>query len=137
MNYGIFQEYYSSVDWSVRGSRDTTGVIGTTSNGVMYLSMPPLFALLAIRYARHRRRVALFGTALACVSFLLSSLATHVWHLVAAQGVLAALGCALIYSPLTLSLGEWFDTRNRAVSYAVILSSYSVHCWTGSDSATH
>lgn len=126
MNYGMFQEYYSSIDWDVHGSRSTTGVIGTTSNGVMYLSMPPLFALLSLRYAHHRRKIALGGTALACLSFLLSSLATHVWHLVAAQGVLAAFGCALVYSPLTLSLGEWFNDKNRAVAYAVVLSCKNV-----------
>ncbi len=40
----------------------------------------------------------------------------------ATQGVLAALGCALVYSPTTLSLGEWFTTSNRAVAYGVVLS---------------
>ncbi|KAF2188546.1 MFS general substrate transporter [Zopfia rhizophila CBS 207.26] len=39
---------------------------------------------------------------------------------------MAALGCALIYSPTTLSLGEWFNTSNRicnrAVAYGVVLS---------------
>ncbi|KAL6857472.1 hypothetical protein ACO1O0_004908 [Amphichorda felina] len=122
INYGMFQEHYSSVDWDVHGSRDTTGVIGTTLNGVMYLSMPPLFALLSLRYAHLRRKVALAGTALACASFLLSSWATQVWHLVALQGVVAAFGGALVYSPLTLSVGEWFHGRNRAVALAVMLS---------------
>ena len=118
----MFQEHYSSVDWDVGGSRGTTGVIGTTLNGVMYLSMPPLFALLSLRYAHLRRKVALAGTVLACASFLLSSWATQVWHLVALQGVMAAFGCALVYSPLTLSIGEWYSDRNRAVAYAVMLS---------------
>ena len=54
MNYGIFQEYYSN-HWTLDGGREATGVIGTTSNGVMYLSMPLLFALLSRRWARHRR----------------------------------------------------------------------------------
>ena len=35
---------------------------------------------------------------------------------------MAALGCALVYSPTTLSLGEWFNTSNRAVAYGVVLS---------------
>ncbi len=122
MNYGIFQEYYSSVDWDVKGSKSPLGVIGTTSNGVMYLSMPPLFALLALRYARYRRIVALCGTLIACLGFLLSSWATEVWQLVATQGVVAAFGCALMFSPLTLSLGEWFTDRNRAVALAASLA---------------
>ncbi|KIW92867.1 uncharacterized protein Z519_06716 [Cladophialophora bantiana CBS 173.52] len=121
MNYGVFQEYYSG-NWTLEGSRETTGIIGTTSNGVMYLSMPLLFALFTRRWARRRQVAALCGAALTCVSFLLSSFSTDVWHLVATQGVTSALGCALIYSPTTLSLGEWFNTGNRAVAYGVVLS---------------
>ena len=121
MNYGVFQEYYSS-NWTLQGSQATTGVIGTTSNGVMYLSMPFLFALFTRRWAKRRQTAALCGAALTCMSFLLSSFSTHVWHLVATQGVMASLGCALIYSPTTLSLGEWFNSSNRAVAYGLVLS---------------
>ena len=121
MSYGVFQEYYTD-NWTLQGSHEVTGIIGTTSNGVMYLSMPFLFALFTKRWARRRQTAALCGAALACISFLLSSFSTHVWHLVATQGVMAALGCALIYSPTTLSLGEWFNTSNRAVAYGVVLS---------------
>ena len=121
MSYGVFQEYYSD-NWTLQGSRSVTGIIGTTSNGVMYLSMPFLFALFTRRWARRRQTAALCGAGLTCSSFLLSSFSTHVWHLVATQGVMASLGCALIYSPTTLSLGEWFNTSNRAVAYGVVLS---------------
>ncbi|KAL3952987.1 hypothetical protein ACCO45_012930 [Purpureocillium lilacinum] len=130
MNYGIFQEYYASTP-------SATGIIGTTSNGVLYLSMPPLFLLLTARPSRHhrlslarrRRLAALLGILLSCAAFLLASAARHVWHLVAAQGVLAALGAALLYSPLTLSLGECFSgghNRNRAVAYGLTLSCKNV-----------
>ncbi|KAK3690471.1 major facilitator superfamily domain-containing protein [Podospora appendiculata] len=121
MCYGVFQEHYSA-NWALAGSREVTGIIGTTSNGVIYLSMPFLFALFTKRLAHWRQTAALCGAALACLSFVLSSFSTHVWHLVATQGVLSALGCALVYSPTTLSLGEWFGTRNRAVAYGVVLS---------------
>jgi predicted MFS family arabinose efflux permease len=84
--------------------------------------MPSLFALFTKRWARKRQTAAMCGTVLTCLSFLLSSFSTHVWHLVVTQGIMAALGCALIYSPTTLSLGEWFDTSNRAIAYGVILS---------------
>ena len=121
MSYGVFQEYLYN-NWTLRGSRDITGVIGTTTNGVMYLSMPFLFAPFARRWARRRQLAALCGATLTCISFVLSSFSTHVWHLVMTQGVLAALGCALIYSPTTLSLGEWSKSSNRAVAYGVTLS---------------
>jgi predicted MFS family arabinose efflux permease len=121
MSYGVFQEYLFG-NWTLKGNRDLTGIIGTTFNGVVYLSMPFLFALFTKRFARKRQIAALCGAALTCVSFLLSSFSTQVWHLIATQGVMAAFGCALMYSPTTLSLGEWFQIKNRAVAYGVVLS---------------
>jgi predicted MFS family arabinose efflux permease len=121
MSYGVFQEYYFG-NWTLQGNREVTGIIGTTFNGVMYLSMPFLFALFTRRWASKRLVAALCGAGLTCVSFFLSSFSTRGWHLVATQGVMAALGCALIYSPTTLSLGEWFNTSNRALAYGVVLS---------------
>lgn len=125
MNYGIFQEYYSN-NWPLKGSHSATGVIGTTSNGVIYLSMPILFAAFSQRWARFRHTVALAGIALTCLSFILSSFSTNVAQLIATQGVLAALGSALLYSPTTLALGECFTAKNRAVAYGVVLSSKNI-----------
>ena len=121
MSYGVFQEYYYN-NWTLQGDREITGIIGTTSNGVMYLAMPFLFALFTRRWARRRQAAAVCGAMLTCLSFVLSSFSTNVWHLVATQGVMAALGCALVYSPTTLSLGEWSKSSNRAVAYGVVLS---------------
>lgn len=122
MTYGVFQEYYTS-NQTLQGNYQLTGIIGTTSNGVMYLSMPFLFGLYTKKWARRRQVAALGGTVLACMGFLLSSFSTDVWHLVATQGVLVAFGCTLMYSPTTLSLGEWFNASNRAVAYGIVLSS--------------
>jgi MFS family permease len=121
MNYGVFQEYYTD-NRTLQGNISSTGIIGTTSNGIMYLSMPFLFALFSKRWARYRQTAAICGAVLGSLSFLLSSFSTQVWHLVATQGVLAALGCAILYSTTTLSLGEWFNTSNRALAYGVTLS---------------
>ncbi|KAJ9296860.1 hypothetical protein DTO271G3_5059 [Paecilomyces variotii] len=121
MSYGVFQEYYFD-NWTLEGDRNITGVIGTTANGVMYLSMPLLFALFTRRWAHRRQLAALCGTVIACVSFFLSSYSTTIWHLLATQGIASALGCTLIYSPTTLSLGEWYTTGNRALAYGIVLS---------------
>ncbi|KAH0376550.1 putative monocarboxylate transporter, partial [Aureobasidium melanogenum] len=110
MSYGIFQEYYIK-HWTLQGSHDLTGIIGMTSNGVMYLSMPFLFALFTKRWARYRQTAALLGTVIACVSYLLSSFSTNVWHLVFTQGVFAAFGSALVFSPMTLSLALAIATQ--------------------------
>lgn len=133
MSYGVVQEYFTS-SWTLRGSQDLTGIIGTTFNGVVYLSMPILFAALSRRYARHRRLVSFIGAALTSVSFVVASLATEAWHLVLALGILAPLGCALVFSPATLSLGEWFSKTTsgssgggrRAVAYGTVLSCKNV-----------
>lgn len=125
MSYGVYQEYYFE-NWTLQGNRELTGIIGTTQNGVMYLSMPFLFGLFTKRWARKRQTAALCGAALACLSFVLSSFSTNVWHLVLTQGVMAAFGCALVYSPTTLSLGEWYATNNRALAYGIVLSSKNI-----------
>lgn len=125
MTYGIFQDYYTA-NWTLQGSASATGIIGTTQNGVMYLSMPFLFALFARRWVRWRRSASLVGVLLACLGFLLSSFSTSATHLILTQGILAALGCALIYSPTTLTLGEWFSDSRRALAYGVVLSCKNV-----------
>ncbi|KAI1307802.1 major facilitator superfamily domain-containing protein [Xylaria venustula] len=132
MSYGVFQEFYIN-HWTLSGSRSETGIIGTTSNGVLYLSIPFLSAAFTRRWAAHRQKAAIAGAVLAALSFVLSSLSTDVWHLIATQGVLSALGCALVYSPTTLSLGEWFSAasgngakNHRAVAYGVTLSCKNV-----------
>lgn len=129
MSYGVLQEYYFD-HWNLKGARELTGIIGTTSNGVMYLSMPFTFALFTKRWARYRRTAAACGAVLACLSFVLSAFSQNVWHLIITQGVLAALGCALAFSPLTLSLGEWFNTKNRlcnrAVAFGICLSTKNI-----------
>lgn len=121
MSYGVFQEYYSSERF-LKGAQSSTGVIGTTSNGVVYLTMPIFFAVFSQQWARFRRTVALFGVALSCISFVSAAFSTHVWQVILTQGVLAALGSSLIYSPTTLSLGESYTNSNRAVAYGVVFS---------------
>ncbi|WZH49438.1 major facilitator superfamily domain-containing protein [Fusarium acuminatum] len=121
ISYGVLEEYYFN-NWSLSGNKDITGAIGTTANGIMYLSMPFLFALFTRRWAYRRQYAAVCGALIASVSFFLSTFSTNVWHLVLTQGVTSAFGCALIYSPITLSLGEWYTTSNRSIAYGLVLS---------------
>ncbi|KIW01618.1 uncharacterized protein PV09_07089 [Verruconis gallopava] len=121
MTYGIFQQYYID-NWSFDGSQSAVGVIGTTYNGVMYLSIPVFSMAFTRKWARYRRGAAIIGVFLSCISFIICSFSRNVWQLVLAQGVLAALGGALVYTPTTLSLGEHCSTENRAVAYGITLS---------------
>jgi predicted MFS family arabinose efflux permease len=122
ITFGIWQDAYQQQQ-VIKGPKSVTGIIGTTTNGVMYLSMP--FLSTAIQHGRsaeRRRAVALAGTCLACVSFFISSWSSEVWHFVALQGLLAALGNAMLYVPTTLWLDEWFRDSNRATAYGIQFS---------------
>lgn len=122
MNFGVFQEAYTQQE-VIRGPRSATGVIGTTMNGVIYLSMPFLSTLLErSRWSAWRREVAIAGALVSATAFLISSWSEEVWHLVALQGLIAAFGNAMMYVPTTLWLDEWFRDGNRATAYGVQFS---------------
>ncbi|KAK4609462.1 MFS-type transporter pynF [Fulvia fulva] len=123
MTFGIFQEAYTRSHVISGGS--ASGIIGTTMNGVMYLSMPLLFTALDRSWAQYRRSVAIAGIVISSLAFLVSSWSTQLWHLVLTQGVLAALGSTLLYSPTTLYLDEHF-TAGKATVYGAILSSKNI-----------
>ena len=126
MTFGIWQDAFGR-ETGLHGTRSSTGVIGTTINGVMYLSMPVLStALDSGRYAKWRRPIAIFGLLLSSAAFLASSWSTEIWHLIALQGVLAGLGGGMVFSPVTLILDEWFKQGNRTTAYGVQLSSKNI-----------
>lgn len=126
MTFGIFQDAYTR-ELPLNGPAETTGVIGTTTNGVIYLSMPVLSTLLdSGRWASYRRLVAFAGLALSAAAFLLSSWASQIWHLIVLQGVVAAMGGTMLFTPTTLWLNEWFQDGNRATAYGVSLASKNV-----------
>ncbi|KAK6436892.1 hypothetical protein LTR95_006916 [Oleoguttula sp. CCFEE 5521] len=122
ITFGIWQDAYVQQQ-VIHGPRSVTGIIGTTMNGVMYLSMPFLSTYMEHgKWAERRKAVALAGTCLACASLFLSSWSSEVWHLVVLQGLLAALGNAMLYVPTTLWLDEWFKDSNRATAYGIQFS---------------
>jgi MFS family permease len=126
MTYGVCQEYYNQHD-TFGGSKSATGVVGTTMNGVMYLVMPILSTILdSGRWAKRRRIVAIAGVILSSIGFFASSWSTQVWHFILLQGVVAPLGSAMLFSPTTLFLDEYFKHGNRATAYGVSLSSKNI-----------
>lgn len=73
--------------------------------------LPPssLFFLFAAPVFAHSSdpSVSLFRRSL--LLFALSR--TEVWHLIATQGVICAIGSGLLYSPTTLYLDEWWGKK--------------------------
>ncbi len=126
LTFGIYQEYYQQNN-VFAGPKNATGVVGTTMNGVMYLTMPILSTILdSGRWAKWRRVVAIAGIVISSLGFLVSSWSTQVWQLILLQGVIAPLGSAMLFSPTTLFLDEYFRGGNRATAYGVSLSSKNI-----------
>lgn len=126
MTYGIYQQFYHDHD-AFPGSESATGVVGTTMNGVMYLTMPILSTILdSGKYAKWRRLVAIVGIIISSIGFLASSWTTEVWQLILLQGVVAPFGSAMLFSPTTLFLDEYFKGGKRATAYGVSLSSKNI-----------
>ncbi|KAI1612664.1 major facilitator superfamily domain-containing protein [Exophiala viscosa] len=121
ISYGVFQENYASAATDLKGDISSTGIIGTTLNGIIYLSMPVLFGLFTNKYAHYRRHAGAIGIVLLVGSLVLSSFAKEVWQLVLTQGVLQALGSTLLFSSSTIYLDEWF-VRRKGFAYGVMLS---------------
>lgn len=111
--FGVFQEYYSRHPETLNGDGDNAqnvAVIGTTISGILYLSSPFTFAIMA-RWPRLRRWFGPIGLAMAFIGFLLSSFATRIWQLLVTQGIISGVGCGLLFTPTTLYMDEWFVKR--------------------------
>lgn len=86
--------------------------------GIMYLMMPPAFFVLT-RYPIARRYCAPLGLLLTTISIASSAFVTSVDGLIATQGALYALGCGLIFCPVSLAMDEWFSQR-KGFAYGVM-----------------
>ena len=124
MSYGVLQEQYTT-HFQLQGSSRLTGVIGTTLNGVLYISLPVLSTLFSGRLSRWRRIAAIVGLLISSTGLVISASSTAVWHLIVTQGILCGLGSALVYSPTTLYLDEWF-VRRKSYAYGVILAAKNI-----------
>ena len=52
-------------------------------------------------------------------ALVISSFASRVWHLIATQGVLYAIGGTLLYTPTILFLDEWF-IQKKGLAFGVM-----------------
>ncbi|CAL5869696.1 uncharacterized protein PFLUO_LOCUS3926 [Penicillium psychrofluorescens] len=121
--FGVFQEYYYTHD-VLEGSKGDLAAVGTTSTGVIYLLSPVTFTLLT-RYPRLQYYCAPAGIVITVLGSLLSSFATEVWHLIATQGVMCAIGNALMFSPSSLYLDQWF-VRRKGLALGVMWAAKSL-----------
>ncbi|KAJ5728736.1 Major facilitator superfamily domain general substrate transporter, partial [Penicillium malachiteum] len=121
--FGVFQEYYSAHD-VLQGNKGDLATVGTTSTGILYLLSPITFTLLT-RYPRLQAWCAPTGLIITVVGSLLSSFSTQIWHLIATQGVICALGNGLLFSPSSLYLDQWF-LRRKGLAIGIMWAAKSI-----------
>ncbi|KAF4994092.1 hypothetical protein FGRMN_6007 [Fusarium graminum] len=117
VSFGIFQEYYTS-HASFKASPSAIASIGASQTGIMYLMMPLAFIALN-RLPRLRKFCGPLGLAITLISLTSSAFVNSVAGLIATQGVLYAIGCSLIFSPISLYMDEWFVER-KGFAYGVM-----------------
>ncbi|KAJ5547966.1 hypothetical protein N7513_005200 [Penicillium frequentans] len=121
--FGVFQEYYSSNN-VLQGSKGDLATVGTTSTGLLYLLSPVTFTLLT-RYPRLQIWCAPTGLVITVIGSLLSSFSVKVWQLIATQGVICAIGNALLFSLPSLYLDQWF-IRRKGLALGIMWAAKSI-----------
>ncbi|KAM0548557.1 hypothetical protein ACHAPJ_009880 [Fusarium lateritium] len=117
VSFGIFQEYYTT-HTNLEASPSAIASIGASQTGIMYLMMPLAFIALN-RFPRLRKWCGPLGLAITIVSLTSSAFVKNVAGLIATQGVLYAVGCSLLFSPISLYMDEWFVER-KGFAYGVM-----------------
>lgn len=118
VSFGIFQEYYSKPSSRLYATPGAIASIGAAQMGIMYLMMPVAFLALH-RYPHLRRWCGPLGLLITVASIAASAFVSSVAGLIATQGVLYALGCGLLFSPISMYMDEWFVER-KGMAYGVM-----------------
>ena len=95
--------------------------IGTSQTGLLYLSMP-VISIVLTKYPRLRPWCGPLGLVMTVASLVASSYTSGAGPLIATQGVLYAVGCALLFGPTSLYLDDWFVAR-KGLAYGVMWAS--------------
>jgi hypothetical protein len=126
VSFGIFQEYYTNnhTHSSLHASPGSIASVGATQRGVMYLIMPVIFILLHL-YPRLRPLCGPLGLVITVISLCASAFVSTVAGLIATQGALYALGCGLLFSPVSLYMDEWWVER-KGLAHGVMWAGKSL-----------
>ncbi|KAL7930767.1 MFS general substrate transporter [Trichoderma chlorosporum] len=123
VSFGIFQEYYSDPKHGIDASAGAIATVGSMQMGIMYLLMPVIFVILN-KYPYLRRWCGPAGLLLTMASLSASAFVSSIVGLVATQGALYSIGCALLFSPISLYMDEWFIQR-KGLAYGIMWSGKS------------
>lgn len=87
--------------------------------------MSPVTFTLLTRYPYLQTYCAPAGLVITVIGSILSSFSTEIWHLIATQGVMCAIGNGLLWSPSSLYLDQWF-IRKKGLALGVMWAAKSV-----------
>lgn len=82
-------------------------LISTYKVSLVYLFAPISLYVLET-FPPTRRLSSILGLVIVVIALVAASFATEVWHLIATQGFLYAIGGSLLYSPTMFYLDQWF-----------------------------
>jgi hypothetical protein len=85
--------------------------------------MSPVTFTLLTRYPHLQTYCAPAGLTITLIGSILSSFSKQVWHLIATQGVMCAIGNGLLWSPS--SLYQWF-LRKKGLALGVMWAAKSI-----------
>lgn len=113
-SFGMFLSDMSN-DFNV--SKAEVTLVGSLLSG-FYLMAGPFVSALANKYGF--RLVAILGSIIGCIAFVLSAFSTSVEFLFISYGVLGGIGFGLIYVPAVITVGFYFEKwRALATGIAV------------------
>ena len=113
--FGVFEEHYTRHGLFANSN---TAVVGTCAMGIMYLSLPILFAIYQY-WPEYQQRIAASGVFIMCLGLGLASLVDNLPKLVVCQGLLYAVGGILAYAPCLMLVDDWFD-KKKGLAYGVM-----------------
>lgn len=87
--------------------------------------MSPVTFTLLTRYPHLQTYCAPTGLVITVVGSILSSFSTEIWHLIATQGVMCAIGNGFLWSPSSLYIDQWF-IRKKGLALGVMWAAKSI-----------
>ncbi|KAF7358948.1 MFS general substrate transporter [Mycena sanguinolenta] len=121
-SYGIFLDAYLQ-DPHISSQKNAASLLplaGMLSSGIIYCSAL-IVSLTAASHPHHRHKLMWIGAALCCGTLIGASYATKIWLLILLQGIMYAIGAALLYLPCISFMSEWFVAR-RGMANGIIFS---------------
>lgn len=117
LSFGILQEFYASHE--PFASQGGIAAIGTTSTGVMYLTMP-LFLWGFQRWPKARNWSLWASVPIIAVSLVGASFASTVPQLIVCQGIIYGIAGNALVMPTINLINEWFmQKRGLAIGIAM------------------